>query len=188
MFRYSDRYNYLPTRATLFDLYRSLNHSITVKTWFEKNYDVLNSNNIDIRRFIKFGITNGLIYRIYSHPVLSVTKRKRRPSDRRGTPNDTNSGSILLSTSDIKFDVGDKLLNSIYKKLSKVSFDSNSSPEVKNKSSPTKSKLTTSQRKILIESLDEFESFDKICVKLGKSRAEVEVLLKELGDYRVINA
>ena len=188
MFRYSDRYNYLPTRATLFDLYRSLNHSITVKTWFEKNYDVLNSNNIDIRRFIKFGITNGLIYRIYSHPVLSVTKRKRRPSDRRGTPNDTNSGSILLSTSDIKFDVGDKLLNSIYKKLSKVSFDSNSSPEVKNKSSPTKSKLTTSQRKILIESLDEFESFDKICVKLGKSRAEVEVLLKELGDYRIINA
>ena len=193
-FRSVDKYNYLPTRSTLFDLYRSFNHAITIRAWYEKNYDVINSNNIDIRRLIKFGITKDLIYRVYSYPVMNNSKSKEKDNnikDRYG-----NKDKILLSTSDIKFDAGDKLLTSIYKKLSKVSFDSKSrSPDItegatslEQKKACTKFPLNDKDRSLLIDSLDNFESLDKICAKLGKPRDEVEQLLVQIGPYKIINA
>lgn len=193
-FRSADKYNYLPTRSTLFDLYRSLNHAITVRAWYEKNYDVINSNNIDIRRLIKFGITKDLIYRVYSYPVMNDSKIKEK--DNNAKDRNGNKDKILLSTSDIKFDAGDKLLTSIYKKLSKVSFDSKSrSPDItesatslEQKKAKTKFPLNDKDRNLLIESLDNFESFDKICAKLGKPREEVEQLLVQIGQYKIINA
>lgn len=192
-FRSSDKYNYLPTRSTLFDLYRSLNHAITIQTWYEINYDIINTNNIDIRRLIKFGITKRLIYRVYSYPIMSDNKLK----DTRILKKDNKDSKkdFLLSTSDIKFDVGDKLLNSIYKKLSKVSFDSTSpshdmlgsATSVDKTETKGKYTLSDTEREMLVEALDNFESFDKICVRLGKPRAEVELLLREIGEYKIIN-
>ncbi|SMN22957.1 similar to Saccharomyces cerevisiae YEL062W NPR2 Subunit of the conserved Npr2/3 complex that mediates downregulation of TORC1 activity upon amino acid limitation [Maudiozyma saulgeensis] len=192
-FRSSDKYNYLPTRSTLFDLYRSLNHAITIQTWYERNYDIINTNNIDIRRLIKFGITKRLIYRVYSYPIMSDNKMKDKTTLKKG--NKDNKNDFLLSTSDIKFDVGDKLLNSIYKKLSKVSFDSatpshdmlGSTTSVNRTKIKGKCTLGDAERQLLIEALDNFESFDKICVRLGKPRAEVELLLREIGQYKIIN-
>lgn len=190
-FHSEDKYNHLPTSSTLFDLYRSLNHGITLQMWYDNHYETIKSNNIDIRRLIKFGINKKLIYRIYSYPILTG-KTKDKIYDKKKNKN--TKDNFLLSTSDIKFDVGEKILNSIYKKLSKVSFDSGKSSDdisgVKGKNRDNKKKLTLAadERLLLVDSLDNFESLDKICVKLGKSRTEVKELLHEMGEYKIINA
>lgn len=41
---------------------------------------------------------------------------------------------------------------------------------------------------ILLESLSNAETFDKVCTKLKKSRHEVELLLKDLGHYNIVNS
>ncbi|GEQ68451.1 hypothetical protein JCM33374_g2119 [Metschnikowia sp. JCM 33374] len=63
----------IPSKATLFYLYRSLNQGQTIKEWFIQHQKSL--KNIDIRRFINFGVVRGIIYRVNSFPILhSVTK------------------------------------------------------------------------------------------------------------------
>ncbi|KAK8443485.1 Nitrogen permease regulator 2 [Candidozyma auris] len=63
----------VPSKATLFYLYRSLNQGQTLKDWYLQHQKAL--QNIDVRRFINFGIVRGLIYRSHSYPILNkVTK------------------------------------------------------------------------------------------------------------------
>ena len=63
----------VPTKTTLFYLYRSLNQGQTLKEWYVQQKKYL--DNIDIRRFINFGVLRGIIYRVYSYPLLnSITK------------------------------------------------------------------------------------------------------------------
>lgn len=170
---------YFPTRSTLFDLYRSLCQGMPLEKWYEKNFNTISENNIDIRRFIKFGLVKKIIYRVFSHPVMS----KRNLLDDKTVDDHT---TFLLSTSDIKFDVGDKVLDSIYKKLSKVSFESDHIDKY-SKSTDSDLALTERERIELLKSVENIDSFDKICVKLGKSRSEVEKLLYEIGDFKIIN-
>ena len=196
------RTRYFPLRSTLFDLYRSLNYGMDLKCWYEKHFEVIQSNNIDVRRFIRFGLINKIIYRVHSYPVLLDSNeimtgleegRQREPF----TPSTTvatttttaaNSGTenLLLSTSDIKLDVGDKILNSIYKKLLKVSFeDSENSIQEQVKSKDPK--LTPEERTVLLESLRNFEPMDRICIRLGKSYNDVLLLLNDIGNYKIVN-
>ncbi|CAH2353577.1 nitrogen permease regulator 2 [[Candida] railenensis] len=59
----------VPSKANLFYLYRSLNQGQTIKEWYTQHRKLL--NNIDIRRFINFGVLHGLIYRVHSYPILN---------------------------------------------------------------------------------------------------------------------
>lgn len=60
----------VPTKSLLFYLYRSLNQGQTIKQWYIQHKKHLKF--IDIRRFINFGILNGLIYRVQSYPILNL--------------------------------------------------------------------------------------------------------------------
>nr|CAG8534991.1 14023_t:CDS:2 [Entrophospora candida] len=57
-----------PSFAKLFSLYCSLKHGDTVKEWIKEN-KVYNLN-IDIRRFISFGVIKGFLYRVHKYPIL----------------------------------------------------------------------------------------------------------------------
>lgn len=63
----------VPAKTSLFYLYRSLNQGQTVKEWYLQHKHLL--TNIDIRRFINFGVLRGIIYRVYSYPVLNLVTR-----------------------------------------------------------------------------------------------------------------
>lgn len=63
----------VPSKATLFYLYRSLNQRLTLKEWYFQHQKLL--SNVDIRRFINFGISRGIIYRVHSYPILSAIIR-----------------------------------------------------------------------------------------------------------------
>ncbi|RLV94116.1 Nitrogen permease regulator 2 [Spathaspora sp. JA1] len=63
----------VPTKTTLFYLYRSLNQGQTVKEWYIQHRKLL--TNIDIRRFINFGILRGIIYRVHTYPLVNSITR-----------------------------------------------------------------------------------------------------------------
>ncbi|CAG8548219.1 17561_t:CDS:2 [Rhizophagus irregularis] len=57
-----------PSFAKLFSLYCSLKHGSTLKEWVQDNQ--VESLNIDIRRFISFGVIKGFLYRVHKYPIL----------------------------------------------------------------------------------------------------------------------
>ncbi|KAI5966575.1 NPR2 [Candida pseudojiufengensis] len=69
----------VPTKTSLFYLYRSLNQGQTIKEWYNQHKNLL--INIDIRRFINFGVLRGIIYRIYSYPILNSITRAIESGD-----------------------------------------------------------------------------------------------------------
>lgn len=56
------------SKATLFYLYRLLNQGQTIREWYIQHQKAL--KNVDVRRFINFGVVRGIIYRVHSYPVL----------------------------------------------------------------------------------------------------------------------
>lgn len=197
------------SKSILFDLYCSLSHNTTLSAWYEKNYEIIHSNFIDIRKFIHFGIIKKIIYRIQSYPIIEkrdVIFHQENGNNNIGlnlhghgnkSNNKIKEAPVFLSTSDIKFDMGDKLLNSIYKKLSKVSFQKSNincnidkipnQKKVSNSNTNESLTLNKEERLLLFKSLENIESFDRICTKLGKSKHTMEQILHDIGDYRIVN-
>ncbi|SSD59920.1 related to Nitrogen permease regulator 2 [Saccharomycodes ludwigii] len=101
----------LPTKSCIFDLYRSLSQGKLLKDWYRENIQTLKSNNIDIRRFIVFGITRGLIYRCYSYPLLKNSVELfnviniNSEDFKKFMKNKKNKEKKLFSTADIKPDM-----------------------------------------------------------------------------------
>ncbi|KAG0661906.1 Nitrogen permease regulator 2 [Monosporozyma unispora] len=204
----NDKYVY-GSKSLLFDLYRSLSHGTTLSKWYELNFEIIRDNFIDIRKFIQYGITKKILYRVQSYPIMQKrnlifnrnNENKEAPMNAQKYEDVLNDkikeAKVFLSTSDIKFDAGDKILNSIYKKLSKVSFQKSNVDETPNNRTSKHDSpndkfnellILTREEKIgLLKSLENLESFDSICVKLGRSRQEVEQILYDIGDYRVVN-
>ncbi|CCC71397.1 hypothetical protein NCAS_0H00870 [Naumovozyma castellii] len=198
---------HLPTKACLFDLYRSLSYGVTLRSWYQSNATIITENNVDVRKFIKFGIIRGLIYRCHSYPIpqrpsnegiqrierLNDIDAHRLQIRSSGSAARSNSGSgsgSSASPSSINVDGADELLKNVYKKLerhSKVSFmdkEKNESMKTDEKGRP--STMTKEERSVLLKSIESLENLDKICVKLGKSRQQVERWLDELGNYKII--
>lgn len=61
---------FLPTKSCLFDLYRSLSPGVSLKEWYKERFSIIKFNNIDVRRFITFGLVRGLLYRSFSIPIM----------------------------------------------------------------------------------------------------------------------
>ncbi|CDO93443.1 unnamed protein product [Kluyveromyces dobzhanskii CBS 2104] len=243
----------LPTKSCLFDLYRSLSQGKTVKDWYKQNFEIIRDNRIDVRRFITFGITRRLIYRVNSYPIVKnvgtwdilktlVASEPKAKYASGKSKNIFSAGDIKVvdnkeeENKDDRLDAADELLKNLYQKLSlkqdvpdtmnkftrfydgnssnpnlteassrksslgsqqKVSFDFGTVNRHKTSIEPPNSqdadkaelwKMRKEEELILLESLRNAETFDKICTKLKKSRHEVDLLLKELGHYNIVNS
>lgn len=64
---------HVPSKATLFYLYRSLSQNQTIREWYVHHRKQL--QYIDVRRFITFGVLRGLIYRVHSYPMSDALTR-----------------------------------------------------------------------------------------------------------------
>ncbi|RKP29072.1 NPR2-domain-containing protein [Metschnikowia bicuspidata] len=69
----------IPSKARLFHLYRLLGQGQMLKEWYIQHQKRL--QNIDIRRFINFGVVKGIIYRVHTYPVLESTTRALENSE-----------------------------------------------------------------------------------------------------------
>ncbi|AMD20158.1 HCR008Wp [Eremothecium sinecaudum] len=247
----------LPTKSCLFDLYRSLSQAQTVSVWYKLNYDAIRENQIDVRRFITFGIIKKLIYRCYSYPVvktigtLDMLKRFDY-ADVFNTfidPKKDNSNNVF-STSDIKVDFDQPLPyknKSPYVSSSQFANESfrenyqkplrdglptsfeggrkysmNEGDNFKHsrkQSSSTNSTATVvfdigekrgnkehdrrdrshqdvisilrkkrQQEFLLLQSVHNVDNSDKIAMRLQMTKHEVELLLRGIGEYHIINS
>ncbi|CCE64854.1 hypothetical protein TPHA_0J00310 [Tetrapisispora phaffii CBS 4417] len=229
--------NYLPTKSTLFDLYRSLSQGVKLEEWYQINFNSIRDNFIDIRRFIIFGIIKRIIYRCHSYPLPKNYEAFSKLNDLKNLQNGpkivkNKSQSYtynIFSTSDIKFgvdlytdtkkklhtldvDVADRVLNNVYKKLStngrpttsingqgqhpsKVAFKNqsydNDLPGLMNnlgiEATKFSREININDKIYLLDALQSAENLDNICSNLELSREEVETLLNELTEYRIIN-
>lgn len=60
-----------PDLIESFALFRKLHQGITVGEWYVENIHLL--RNIDVRRFVSFGVIKGLIYRVQSYPISEAS-------------------------------------------------------------------------------------------------------------------
>ncbi|KAG0226887.1 Nitrogen permease regulator 2 [Actinomortierella wolfii] len=60
-----------PSFAKLYSLYCGLQYGQELHAWIEQNQ--VANYNIDVRRFISFGVIKGFLYRIHKYPILDVT-------------------------------------------------------------------------------------------------------------------
>ncbi|KAJ3041066.1 Nitrogen permease regulator 2 [Rhizophlyctis rosea] len=68
-----------PPFATVFSLYCALKHGLTVQDWIEE-HKVLNYN-IDVRRFILYGVVKGFVYRVHKYPMWLTRADQRAVSE-----------------------------------------------------------------------------------------------------------
>lgn len=191
----------VPPKTLLFYLYRSLNQGQTVKQWFIQHAKHLRFT--DIRRFINFGILNGLIYRVHSYPILtsiikSIETENTEELDKLVEDFQSNSNTVVNintntitnasspSKEDLKY-----LVNENSFKSRRVSFNyrdqDNESMHSNHVVAPTNvQRVQDSMR--LIELLKGFQNMDAICTELRKSRSEIEFLLDSLGSNGIINS
>ncbi|KAG0268489.1 Nitrogen permease regulator 2 [Actinomortierella ambigua] len=59
-----------PSFARLYSLYCGLQFGQELHTWMDQNQ--VANYNIDVRRFISFGVIKGFLYRIHKYPILDV--------------------------------------------------------------------------------------------------------------------
>ncbi|KAG0343845.1 Nitrogen permease regulator 2 [Podila humilis] len=57
-----------PSFAKVFALYCSLQYGVVLQDWIETNQ--ISEYNIDVRRFISFGVIKGFLYRVHKYPIL----------------------------------------------------------------------------------------------------------------------
>ena len=192
----------IPSQSTLFYLYRSFNQGQTVKEWYVQNHKLL--ENVDIRRFINFGVLRNLIYRVHSYPILnSITRsiegdeyfttdftgKKKKAKEHepttlnvsfsKDTANDdyesqTDDSRSTYSTESEELDKADDM--QLVRKLSTKSSTSSSHEE------------EDEDMKNLVKLLKGFQHFDSLCTELKKSRKEVEAMIAKLGNYNLANS
>ncbi|CAG8499748.1 2654_t:CDS:2 [Diversispora eburnea] len=68
-----------PPFAKLFSLYCLLKLGLTLKQWINDNKEI-SALNIDIRRFISFGVIKGFIYRVHKYPILPENYNPQNPT------------------------------------------------------------------------------------------------------------
>ncbi|KAI8358772.1 nitrogen permease regulator 2-domain-containing protein [Mortierella sp. GBAus27b] len=59
---------YAPSFAKIFSLYCSLQYGVVLQDWIEQNQ--IADYNIDVRRFISFGMIKGFLYRVHKYPIM----------------------------------------------------------------------------------------------------------------------
>ncbi len=60
-----------PSVATLFELFCSLRPGVTIREWTMSHGAML--KDIDVRRFITFGVIKGTLYRVHRYPIFDST-------------------------------------------------------------------------------------------------------------------
>ncbi|OBA25016.1 nitrogen permease regulator 2 [Hanseniaspora valbyensis NRRL Y-1626] len=182
----------LPSKKIIFQLYNSFKLTIRVKQFYKENYHYIVKNNIDLRKFVVFGCSNNIIYRVMEYPLMrDITLLygsnlggftdeeyksfdfKTRASKLKALMSNKNS---LFSTGDIK--LTEKEDNT---KDESTEVDQLIAPKIESLSSIKKT------LKKLIICLQNVDNLDRICVILEKDKSYVLDVLAEIGEYDTVN-
>lgn len=193
--------------SKLFSLYLSLHQGITVREWYNTNKKDL--RNIDVRRFLTFGVIKGIIYRVNTYPIgkslksdyqyLDKTLHKSKPELRLSNNSkpiqNPGSSSISPSTSydNRRGASKGKGMNGTGHISNDFSYNNNSGSSTKlatshNSSSSGLEKIPPAVEidDMITSILHEPRHFDAICTDTKKSKVEIERILEDRGDWTII--
>lgn len=180
----------VPSKTSLFFLYRSLNQGQTLKEWYIQYRKLL--GDIDIRRFITFGMLRGLIYRVHSYPVIGSFNHQLNVNDELDElmeefeaqqldkpPHLLQAPRVSFSAdrrqitfSDSDSDIDDASAISIHDQAI-----DDTDPDETDAGDMIK----------LVKLLKGYQCMDSICTELHRLRGEVEAMLHKLGNFSIIN-
>lgn len=142
----------LPSKSKLFSLYISLHQGQRIKDWLLEHSSDL--QNIDVRRFISYGILRNIIYRVREYPVSANLVHEKE------------SDTIL------------------FKKGKRSSSGMHFPSELKNDESSAKIKDSAPEGyEQLKQHLCNVRDFDFICTSLVAPKKQVEKALSEISDW-----
>jgi hypothetical protein len=205
-----DQGHLINSYSKLYSLYLSLHQGITVREWYNTNKKDL--RNIDVRRFLTFGVIKGIIYRVNTYPIgktlkpdfeyLDKSLHKSKPGTRhslsaKGTHNLAASSISPSNNYDYWRPVSkSKSINGAIHGNSEFSYNSSGSSS-STKLAVNHNSNNSAQDKIppavdiddMISSiLHEPRHFDAICTDTKKPKAEIERILEERGDWTIIGS
>ncbi|ANB13297.1 nitrogen permease regulating protein NPR2 [Sugiyamaella lignohabitans] len=171
-----------------FNLYRSLSQGVTLYEWYIDHQKLL--QDIDVRRFVSFGVIKGLIYRVHSYPIYESRHRHRfnhhtalstvAASSTAIPPPGSGSGSVAASTGSFTSD----------RRLSR--HDSDIRRPIQQQSMRSKNEESVSDAQNIEEMVAEIvkqpRHFDSICTDLRLPKQQVEAILQKKGDWTVVSA
>lgn len=73
---YFDKSYYTLSTIQIFQLYLKFKPGVTVEKWYLENENLLRDLDLDLRRFVAYGLLQGILYRIYSYPMLTEYSSK----------------------------------------------------------------------------------------------------------------
>ncbi|KAG7843517.1 hypothetical protein KL942_000613 [Ogataea angusta] len=177
----------LPSKATLFYLYRSMNQNLTLRQWHSENSKLL--AHIDIRRFVTFGVLRGIIYRVRTYPVSNKTSTSidfgtiyTNYNDGAHSRKPNYNVSVLPVTKNIRkfsndFDDDDKLIEA-----------AETNDKFLDLTGLKSERLRQQQEIKLSRLLKKCRDFDTICTEMSLPRKEVVEMLTKMGDWSVISS
>ncbi|KFH74041.1 hypothetical protein MVEG_01254 [Podila verticillata NRRL 6337] len=89
-----------PSFAKIFSLYCSLQYGVVLQDWIETNQ--IAEYNIDVRRFISFGVIKGFLYRVHKYPILDYHEpvtATPTPLNSKGEPTTSTNPSTATTNS-----------------------------------------------------------------------------------------
>ncbi|KAG0022821.1 Nitrogen permease regulator 2 [Podila clonocystis] len=102
-----------PSFAKIFSLYCSLQYGVVLQDWIETNQ--IAEYNIDIRRFISFGVIKGFLYRVHKYPILDYHEpvaTAATPLNSKGEPTTSSNPSATSTNSASSSSAGTPVLSS----------------------------------------------------------------------------
>lgn len=69
-FNFYDKGYYPLSTIQIFQLYIKFKQGVSVEKWLQENENSLRDLDVDIRRFVTYGLLQGILYRIYAYPML----------------------------------------------------------------------------------------------------------------------
>ncbi|OAP65334.1 hypothetical protein AYL99_01306 [Fonsecaea erecta] len=152
-------------------LFANLRQGLTVREWYAQNANML--ANIDMRRFVTFGVIKGFLYRVHRYAIR------------------THKGTVSYGPSDGGTARYAHLTRSM---SSERHFAEESSPRTRHKQhkhSRSVGKIHTEYQTLnarIVEFLDGTHCFDEICTDLGISEKDLTERLKsrEMGEVTII--
>lgn len=200
----------LPSKATLFQLYNSLNSNMSVSQWYVENNKLL--KYIDIRKFITFGIRNGIICRVHWYPVSGKLDTSNTPNFEEKRKNKLDYLSIpAVSTSEnlrkinkdnndedkseseydsdsefeLEYDDMDDNSRKFSKDIGRLESEDKFDDAYKQKLKKFERKQKAQEKK-LIRLMKYTQHMDAICTNMKLSRKEVLSILERIGDIEII--
>ncbi|KAF8979143.1 Nitrogen permease regulator 2 [Entomortierella lignicola] len=167
-----------PSFAKIFSLYCSLQYGVVIQDWIEQNQ--IADYNIDVRRFISFGVIKGFLYRVHKYPILDYYDPTTASLNAKPV-SDSQQPTITLGISTTASGETSRpgTPSTVAKAQKNVNGDSQAPTHLQNQANNNQSNESPSIKipVALMRMLNGEHHYDELCTAFGCSVRELDLIL-----------